>query len=91
MTGDFGTLASIYLSHALVAWGSCEVCCRCCQVAGKHGGESGGGGILRLEGCAGNEALRAEAITVLDPDLSMFTQAGGGPRCLSMSLLREAV
>ncbi len=38
-----------------------------------------------------NEALRAEGITVLDPDLSMFTQAGGGPRCLSMSLLREAV
>ncbi|MEQ8335167.1 hypothetical protein [Nisaea sp.] len=38
-----------------------------------------------------NEALRAEGITVLDPELSMFTQAGGGPRCLSMSLLREAV
>lgn len=38
-----------------------------------------------------NEALRAEGITVLDPDLSMFTQAGGGPRCLSMALRREAV
>ncbi|WP_193182153.1 dimethylarginine dimethylaminohydrolase family protein [Nisaea sediminum] len=38
-----------------------------------------------------NEALRAEGITVLDPDLSMFTQAGGGPRCLSMALKRETV
>lgn len=38
-----------------------------------------------------NQALRAEGITVLDPDLSMFTQAGGGPRCMSMALRRDAV
>lgn len=36
-----------------------------------------------------NQALRAHGIEVLDPDLSMFTQAGGGPRCMSMALRRD--
>ncbi len=36
-----------------------------------------------------NANLRAAGITVLDPDLDMFTMAGGGPRCMSMPLNRE--
>lgn len=35
-----------------------------------------------------NEKIRAHGIKVLDPDLSMFTQAGGGARCLSQPLRR---
>lgn len=37
-----------------------------------------------------NARLRAEGIEVLDPELDCFTMGGGGPRCLSMPLLREA-
>lgn len=36
-----------------------------------------------------NAKMRANGITVLDPELTMFTRAGGGPRCLSMPILRE--
>ncbi|ONG47728.1 arginine deiminase [Pseudoroseomonas deserti] len=36
-----------------------------------------------------NAALRAEGITVLDPDLSLFTLGGGGPHCLTCPLARE--
>ncbi|HEV7267618.1 MAG TPA: arginine deiminase family protein [Falsiroseomonas sp.] len=36
-----------------------------------------------------NAALRAEGLTVLDPDLSLFTAGGGGPHCLTCPLLRE--
>ncbi len=36
-----------------------------------------------------NTMLRAEGLTVLDPDLSLFTRGGGGPRCLTCPLLRE--
>jgi arginine deiminase len=36
-----------------------------------------------------NAALRAEGVTVLDPDLSLFTQGGGGPHCLTCPLARD--
>jgi N-dimethylarginine dimethylaminohydrolase len=36
-----------------------------------------------------NAALRAEGLTVLDPDLSLFTAGGGGPHCLTCPLRRE--
>lgn len=36
-----------------------------------------------------NAALRAEGLTVLDPDLSLFTAGGGGPHCLTCPLARE--
>lgn len=36
-----------------------------------------------------NAALRAEGLTVLDPDLSLFTAGGGGPHCLTCPLKRE--
>jgi arginine deiminase len=36
-----------------------------------------------------NAALRAEGLTVLAPDLSLFTAGGGGPHCLTCPLLRE--
>jgi arginine deiminase len=36
-----------------------------------------------------NAALRAEGLTVLDPDLSLFAAGGGGPHCLTCPLLRE--
>lgn len=36
-----------------------------------------------------NAALRAEGLTVLDPDLTLFAAGGGGPHCLTCPLLRE--
>ena len=36
-----------------------------------------------------NDALRAEGLTVLDPDLSLFTAGGGGPHCLTCPLRRD--
>jgi len=36
-----------------------------------------------------NAALRAEGVTVLDPELSLFTAGGGGPHCLTCPLGRE--
>jgi arginine deiminase len=36
-----------------------------------------------------NAALRAEGLSVLDPDLSLFTAGGGGPHCLTCPLQRE--
>lgn len=36
-----------------------------------------------------NASLRARGLTVLDPDLSMFTLGGGGPHCLAQALRRE--
>lgn len=38
-----------------------------------------------------NEQLRARGIEVLDPELAMFTQGGGGPHCLGQALRRERV
>lgn len=35
-----------------------------------------------------NAALRAEGLTVLDPELSLFTAGGGGPHCLTCPLAR---
>lgn len=35
-----------------------------------------------------NAALRAEGLTVLDPELSLFTAGGGGPHCLTCPLSR---
>jgi N-dimethylarginine dimethylaminohydrolase len=35
-----------------------------------------------------NAALRAEGLTVLDPELSLFTLGGGGPHCLTCPLAR---
>lgn len=36
-----------------------------------------------------NAKLRAEGLQVLDPDLSAFTDGGGGPHCLTMPLVRD--
>jgi N-dimethylarginine dimethylaminohydrolase len=36
-----------------------------------------------------NAALRARGVTVLDPDLSMFTAGGGGAHCMGQALRRE--
>jgi N-dimethylarginine dimethylaminohydrolase len=38
-----------------------------------------------------NEGLRAHGLTVLEPDLSMFTLGGGGAHCLGQALRRERV
>jgi arginine deiminase len=35
-----------------------------------------------------NAKLRAHGLTVLDPDLTMFTRGGGGARCLTMPIAR---
>jgi N-dimethylarginine dimethylaminohydrolase len=45
--------------------------------------------VLSNEGAELNEAMRARGLTVLDPDLSMFTLGGGGPHCLAQPLRRE--
>lgn len=37
-----------------------------------------------------NAALRAEGLTVLDPEITLFTLGGGGPHCLTCPLSREA-
>ncbi len=50
----------------------------------------GSGRVLSARGSVRiNAALRAEGLTVLDPDLSVFTSGGGGPRCLTAPLRRE--
>lgn len=50
----------------------------------------GGGRVLSARGSARvNAALRAEGLVVLDPDLSVLTAGGGGPRCLTAPLRRE--
>jgi len=50
----------------------------------------GAGRVLSSRGAVRvNAALRAEGLTVLDPDLSVFTAGGGGPRCLTAPLRRE--
>jgi N-dimethylarginine dimethylaminohydrolase len=36
-----------------------------------------------------NARLRAEGLTVLDPELGLFTRGGGGPHCLTCPLRRE--
>jgi N-dimethylarginine dimethylaminohydrolase len=36
-----------------------------------------------------NEAITAHGLEVFDPDLSMFTQGGGGAHCLAQALRRE--
>jgi arginine deiminase len=36
-----------------------------------------------------NAALRAEGLSVLDPEISLFTAGGGGPHCLTCPLLRD--
>lgn len=36
-----------------------------------------------------NDALRARGLTVLDPELSMFTLGGGGAHCLAQPLRRD--
>jgi len=37
-----------------------------------------------------NTRLRAEGLTVLDPELDVFTRGGGGAHCLTMPLRRES-
>jgi len=50
----------------------------------------GGGRVLSSRGATRiNAVLRAEGLTVLDPDLATFTEGGGGPRCLTAPLRRE--
>lgn len=36
-----------------------------------------------------NAALRAEGLTVLDPELDLFTRGGGGVHCMTMPLRRD--
>ena len=36
-----------------------------------------------------NAALKAEGLEVLEPELDLFTQGGGGAHCMTMPLLRE--
>jgi N-dimethylarginine dimethylaminohydrolase len=38
-----------------------------------------------------NQALRAEGIQVLDPELDHFARGGGSVHCLTMPLARERV
>lgn len=50
----------------------------------------GGGRILSSAGSRSlNAALRARGLTVIDPDLSVFTAGGGGAHCLAQALRRE--
>jgi N-dimethylarginine dimethylaminohydrolase len=50
----------------------------------------GAGRVLSARGSVRiNAVLRAEGLTVLDPELSTFTEGGGGPRCLTAPLRRE--
>ncbi len=50
----------------------------------------GRGQVVSARGSAAlNAALRGEGLTVLDPDLSLFTAGGGGPHCLTCPLRRE--
>ena len=37
-----------------------------------------------------NARLRAHGLTVLDPELSLFTRGGGGAHCMSMPLARDS-
>ena len=49
----------------------------------------GGGKVLSAAGSKGvNAKLRALGLDVLDPDLTMFTMGGGGPRCMTMPIRR---
>lgn len=49
----------------------------------------GQGRVISARGSQGlNAALRAEGLTVLDPELSLFTLGGGGPHCLTCPLIR---
>jgi N-dimethylarginine dimethylaminohydrolase len=50
----------------------------------------GEGRVISARGSlVANAALRAEGLTVLDPELSLFTAGGGGAHCLTCPLLRE--
>jgi arginine deiminase len=50
----------------------------------------GPGRVLSAAGATTvNAGMRSRGITVLDPDLSMFTAGGGGPHCLGQALRRE--
>ena len=51
----------------------------------------GGDRVLSTEGAKDlNAKLRAAGFTVYDPDMSMFTRAGGGVHCMCQPLNREA-
>ncbi|EKE78797.1 dimethylarginine dimethylaminohydrolase family protein [Oceanibaculum indicum] len=50
----------------------------------------GGGKVLSAAGSKDvNAKLRALGLDVLDPDLTMFTMGGGGPRCMTMPIRRD--
>ncbi|MDQ1080800.1 dimethylarginine dimethylaminohydrolase family protein [Pseudoroseomonas cervicalis] len=50
----------------------------------------GGDRVISARGSTAlNAALRAEGLSVLDPELSLFTLGGGGPHCLTCPLARE--
>ncbi|WP_291295880.1 dimethylarginine dimethylaminohydrolase family protein [Elioraea sp.] len=50
----------------------------------------GDGRVLSARGSVRiNAALKAEGLVVLDPELSVFTAGGGGPRCLTAPLRRD--
>jgi arginine deiminase len=59
-----------------------ELYCNCISLGGDR--------VISSRGATEvNAKLRANGIEVYDPDLSMFTRAGGGPRCMSLALRRE--
>ncbi len=50
----------------------------------------GGGKVISPRHSARiNQALRAEGLTVLDPELEQFAQGGGSVHCLTMPLVRD--
>ena len=52
----------------------------------------GDGRVLSGAGAASlNEAMRAQGLEVLEPELDMFTLGGGGAHCLAQALRREPV
>ena len=84
------------LSHSLVRWlreigfELIEVPLAAAFELGVNAVSLGGDRVLSGGRATGlNEALRANGLEVLDPDLEMFTLGGGGAHCLGQALRRE--
>lgn len=84
------------LDPAMLAWLSCHGI-RCLDVTyaeamglGSNILALGHGRVISARASTRlNAALRAEGLVVLDPELTLFTQGGGGPHCLTCPLNRE--
>lgn len=87
-----------HLSYGFVNWVR-ERGFRLIELSGEHAFTLGANAISlgaeRVLSAAGaghlNQAMRAEGLEVLDPELEMFTLGGGGPHCLAQPLRREPV